>query len=327
MKKSPWFVLTVLFFVFGGIWAALLYNKMGSGSGSHGRGSSGRISVIGKSKILRLELNGMILDGKKLLKPLIRHREDKSIKAIVVEVNSPGGVVGPSQEIFEELKFVRDELKKPVVIVSNGLMASGAYYAALAGSKIVVQPGTLVGSIGVIMQFTNMEKLYDWAKVSRFSITTGKYKDSGAEYRQMRDDERQVFQALIDDVLEQFVEAVSQGRNLSVEKAREVADGRVWTGRQAKEIGLVDEIGTIESAYDLAADLAGIKKDDFEIFEAPKPAPNWLEYFMSGDEEDPTTSWDGIQTTGLEKAVDRAFENVFKTKLFNQPLFLMPGVL
>ncbi len=326
MKKNPWMVLLVLFVVFGTLWGILFATsatKMFRG------GSSGSLNMIGKPMILRLELNGMIIDGKKILKPLIKYREDKSIKAIVVEVNSPGGVVGPSQEIYEELKYVRDVLKKPVVIVSNGLMASGAYYAAAAGSKIVVQPGTLVGSIGVIMQFTNLEKLYDWAKVSRYSITTGKYKDSGSEYRPMRDDERAVFQNLIDDVWEQFIEAVAAGRNMDPAKAKEFADGRVWTGRQAKELGLVDELGTVESAYVLAAELAGLKKDGYDVYDAPKPAPNWIEYFMSGGEdEEESTSWDGaVAGKSLDRAVDRVFENLFKTKLANRPLFLMPGAL
>lgn len=321
--RNPWVVIGVLVLVFGSLWALVL-PKVGSVFGVGSSGSS--MNVLGKPMILRLEINGMIIDGKKILKPLIKHRENKNIKAIVVEVNSPGGVVGPSQEIYEELKYVRDVLKKPVVIVSNGLMASGAYYAAVAGSKIVVQPGTLVGSIGVIMQFTNLEKLYDWAKVSRYSITTGKYKDSGSEYRQMREDERAVFQTLIDDVLKQFVEAVAAGRGMDESKAQEVADGRVWTGRQAKELGLVDEIGTVESAYALAAELAGLKKNSWEIFEAPKPSPNWIEFLMAGNEEEETTSWDGVVGgRSLDRAVDRVFENLFKTQLANRPLFLMPG--
>lgn len=323
MKKNPWMVLLVLFLVFGTLWGVLFATS----ATRFFKGGSGRgMAIVGRPQIMRLELNGMIVDGKKILKPLIKHREDKNIKAIVVEVNSPGGVVGPSQEIYEELKYVRDVLKKPVVIVSNGLMASGAYYAAAAGSKIVVQPGTLVGSIGVIMQFTNLEKLYDWAKVSRYSITTGKYKDSGSEYRPMREDERAVFQGLIDDVLAQFVEAVATGRNIDPAKAREVADGRVWTGRQAKELGLVDELGTVEKAYEIAAEMAGLKKDGYDVWEAPKPSPNWLEYFMSGNDEDETTSWDGaIASKHLDRAVDRVFENLFKTQLANRPLFLMPG--
>lgn len=324
MKKNPWVVLGVLFVVFGGLWILVLPKVGGLFFG--GGSSSSSLSVMGKPTIMRLELNGMIIDGKKILKPLIKYRDEKSIKAIVVEVNSPGGVVGPSQEIYEELKYVRDVLKKPVVIVSNGLMASGAYYAAVAGSKIVVQPGTLVGSIGVIMQFTNLEKLYDWAKVSRYSITTGKYKDSGSEYRPMRDDERAVFQTLIDDVWKQFIEAVATGRGMDEAKAQEFADGRVWTGRQAKELGLVDELGTVESAYDLAAELAGLKKDSWEVFEAPKPSVNWLEFLMAGNEEEETTSWDGaIAGKSLDRAVDRVFENLFKTQLANRPLFLMPG--
>lgn len=317
MKKKPWFMLLVLFSVFGALWIGLI---MGSGfSLSDGR----RFKITRKPMILKLELNGIIVDGKKLLKPLRKYREQNNIRAVVVEVNSPGGVVGPSQEIYEEIRRIKEELDKPVVAVSTGLMASGAYYAALGADKIVVQPGTLVGSIGVIMQFTNLEKLYEWAKISRFAITTGKYKDSGAEYRPMREDERQVFQSLMNDVWQQFMEAVVKGRNLPEEKVREYSDGRVFTGREAKEFGLVDELGTVADAYDMAARLAGFDPDEVEVFEPPKYSPFWWQAFLESEEGEQTTSWDG--RFSLNGAVDRVFEKVFKTHLANRPLYLMPG--
>lgn len=319
MKKNPWKMLVILFVVFGALWVGLLAGSAFSIFGWDGEGHSFRVTK--QAAILKLELNGVIMDGKKILKPLLKYREEDFIKAIVVEVNSPGGVVGPSQEIYQELRRVRDELKKPVVIVSNGLMASGAYYAAVAADKIVVQPGTLVGSIGVIMQFTNLQKLYDWAKISRFSITTGKYKDSGAEYRPMREDERHLFQNMIDDVWNQFVTAVAEGRNLKPELVKQYADGRVMTGQQAKELGFVDEIGTVHDAYDLAATLAKQDPDEIEIFEPPKRGLHWLDFVMRDEDED--VGVDGKIT--VDQIVDRAIDRVVGAQLINRPLFLMPG--
>jgi protease-4 len=143
-------------------------------------------------------------------------------------------------------------------------MASGAYYSAVGADKIVVAPGAMVGSIGVIMEFANLEKLYDWAKISRFTINTGKYKDSGAEYRSMRDDEKELFQNMINEVWGQFKAAVAEGRNLKPEEVEPYADGRVFTGDFAVKNGFADEVGTVGRAYELAADLAGIK--DFGRF-------------------------------------------------------------
>ncbi|PWU12786.1 MAG: signal peptide peptidase SppA [Bdellovibrio sp.] len=312
-------MLGVLFLVFGGIWVALIvFSSFSLFS------EKPNFHLMGRPAILKLELNGIILDGKKLVKPLIKYRDEKFIKAVVVEVNSPGGVVGPSQEIFEELRRVRENLEKPVVVVSNGLMASGAYYAAVAADKIMVQPGTLVGSIGVVMQFTNLEKLYDWAKVSRYSITTGKFKDSGAEYRAMRPDERDLFQKLINDVYVQFVDAVATSRNLKPEMVRQYADGRVLTGQQAKDLGFVDEIGTVQDAYDLAAQMAGYDPKEIDVFEPPKKGIHWLDLLArSEDDEGETSSWDG--RINLKGVVDHALDRMLKLHLLNQPLYLMPG--
>lgn len=318
MKKNPWLMLLVLLVFFGGLWAVLLYTTSTSIFGGGSGRAAKKFSVSGGDLILHLKIDGIIMDGRKFLEPLMEYKENKKVKAIVIEINSPGGVVGPSQEIFEEIKRVRADLKKPVVAVSTGLMASGAYYAAVAADKIVVQPGTLVGSIGVIMEFTNLEKLYDWAKVSRYSITTGKYKDSGAEYRPMREDERDVFQGLVNDVLEQFVDAVATGRNLKTEEARAVADGRVFTGRQAKDLGLVDEIGTREDAFRIAAEMAKLEEGKYDVMEPPRRRPGFWEMIMGGDDDR------GVQ---FDQMIDSAMRKLLHTELTNRPLFLMPGVL
>ena len=276
---------------------------------------------VGKKQILHLELNGVIMDGKKLIKPLLKYRDDSSIKAIVIEINSPGGVVGPSQEIYEEIRRAREDFKKPVVAVSTGVMASGAYYAAVAADRIVVAPGTMMGSIGVIMEFTNLEKLYDWAKVSRFSISTGKFKDSGAEYRAMRSDEKALFQDLVNDVYGQFVDAVAEGRDLKTEFVRKYADGRVFTGKQGIDLGFADEIGTVDDAFEIAADMAGI--DDYDIFEPPKPRASLMDFIRGGDDDDDATTL--FHPKGMDAQIGQALKSVLRLELANKPLFLMPG--
>jgi protease IV len=309
MKKNPWVMLGVLLFVFMSLFVFLV----GSSAISLFGGSEQRLHLITKNSVLHLKLEGVIIDGERFLKALKKYRDEKDIKAIVIEINSPGGVVGPSQEIYEEIKRTRTEFKKPVVAVSPGIMASGAYYSAVAADKIVVAPGAMVGSIGVIMEFANLEKLYEWAKISRFTINTGKYKDSGAEYRTMRDDERQLFQDMINEVWEQFKEAVAEGRGLKKEEVEPYADGRVVTGATAVKLKFADEVGTVDRAFEMAADLAGL--DDYDVFEVPKSRPGLMEILSGGEEE----------ATSSAKIADQVVERVFKTKLLNQPLFLMPG--
>lgn len=277
--------------------------------------------IVRHRSILHLSLSGVIFNGKKFLKNLKDYREDSQIKAVVISINSPGGAVGPSQEIFIELKRFRDEIKKPIICVSTGIIASGAYYAALACDKILVAPGTLIGSIGVIMEFANLEKLYDWAKVSRYSITSGKFKDSGAEYRAMREDERALFQEMINEVYAQFKTAVVEERKLKDEIVTQYADGRVMTGAKAVELGFADKLGTYEDAIRLAAETAGLGKD-FEIFEIPKKKRSIWD-LGDGSDDDPLNSVLGSKKSSF--GLEALAKQVIKADLLNQPLYLMPG--
>jgi protease-4 len=281
------------------------------------------VHVAAKNSILHLELDGVIMDGRKFLKSLLKYSKNDKIKAIVISVNSPGGVVGPSQEIYDELRHVREDLKKPVVVYSGGLMASGAYYVAVAADKIIVEPGVMMGSIGVIMEFINMEKLYDWAKIHRYTINTGKYKDSGAEFRPMREDERALFQDLVNDVWGQFKAAVAEGRGLKPEFVNQYADGRVFTGSQGVKLGFADDFGTLEDAYDVAADLAGLG-DDYEVFEPPKHRNSVLDYFAQGD-DDEADSLSHVLGMGRKSGMAAMAERVLPLGLANRPLYLMPG--
>ncbi|MGZ3773993.1 MAG: signal peptide peptidase SppA [Pseudobdellovibrionaceae bacterium] len=283
--------------------------------------------VTSKNTILHLDLNGVILNGKKFLKNLAKYKDEKKVKAILITINSPGGSVGPSQEIYSEIKRVRDELKKPVICVSTGVMASGAYYSAMACDKIVVAPGALVGSIGVIMEFANIEKLYDWAKISRYSITSGKYKDSGAEYRPMREDEKALFQNMINEVYGQFKGTVMKERHLKEDIVSEYADGRVFTGATAVKLGFADQEGFYQDAVKLAADTAKLG-ENYDIFEIPKKR---MSIFDLGDtdREDDVNSLseyaDVLKGKAFGANVEGAMKFVLRAKYLNQPLMLMPG--
>ncbi|MBC7386473.1 MAG: signal peptide peptidase SppA [Cryobacterium sp.] len=201
-----------------------------------------------------LELSGVIMDSKKTLKSLRRFEENPNVKALVVRINSPGGAVAPSQEIYEAIKH----FPKPKVASMSSVAASGGYYVAVATDKIFANAGTITGSIGVIMEFANLEKLYEWAKIKRFSIKTGKFKDSGAEYREMREEERALLQGMVDDVLLQFKSAVAEGRKMTLDEVTPLADGRIFSGSQAQKAKLVDVLGGIDDAIAEAGKLGGI---------------------------------------------------------------------
>lgn len=213
-------------------------------------------SVFGSSDAVGVvELQGVILDSKETLKNLSKFEERSEVKAIVMRLDSPGGAVAPSQEIYQAVK----NYKKPVVMSMGSVAASGAFYISAAGKKVFANPGTLTGSIGVIMEFVNLEKLYDWAKVKRYSLTSGRYKAMGSSYKSMTPEERELLQQMIDEVLHQFAQAVATGRHMKLADVMKVADGRIMNGEQAKNYKLVDELGGIDDAIQEAAKLGGIK--------------------------------------------------------------------
>jgi protease-4 len=195
--------------------------------------------------------------AERTVRQLAKYGEDPTIKALVLRIDSPGGGVASSQEIYLTVKHLRDEGK--LVVASLGsLAASGGYYIACAAERVFAHPGTITGSIGVIVQLANAEELLHKIGISSTAITSGPFKDSGTPMRSLRPEERQAFQALVDDVHQQFVEAVAQGRNLPVPEVLPIADGRIYTGRQAKELRLIDELGTLQDAIAFASASLGI---------------------------------------------------------------------
>lgn len=318
MKGSPLKKLILIILVFIGLGALV---KMSSDF----FGGTER-TVTAKNTILHLEMNGVILNGKKFIKNLEKYRDEDKVKALVISINSPGGAVGPSQEIYTEIKRVREELKKPVICVSTGVMASGAYYSAVACDKIVVAPGAMVGSIGVIMEFANLERLYDWAKVTRYSITSGKFKDSGAEYRSMRDDEKALFQDMINEVYAQFKTTVQTERKLKDEVITNFADGRVFTGETAVKMGFADQVGFLQDAVKLAAETARLG-EDYNVFEIPKKRISIFDLGDSNSDDDLNTlaEYADLLKGKGSLSPEGAVKYLLRAQYLNQPLYLLPG--
>jgi protease-4 len=212
-----------------------------------------------EDRIALVRVEGVILDSQSTVTDLKRFGENPSIKAIVLRIDSPGGGVVPAQEIYDAVQRVRNKNSKAVIASMGTVAASGGYYIAAATDRIIANAGTLTGSIGVIMETANVEGLLKKIGVEGIVVKSGKFKDVGSPLRKMSDEERVLLQSVMDDVHRQFIEAVAEGRAMEVSAVQALADGRILTGRQAKEAKLVDELGNLEDAIQLAADLAGIE--------------------------------------------------------------------
>lgn len=303
MLKRLFFWFLVVFFL------AVSLNWLSSFSG---KGLSGDPKVDSESAALHLKIEGPIFETEPFLKDLRKYRRSPKIKGIFVEIDSPGGAVGPSQELFHELKRTREKFEKPVFVYSRSLLASGALYAAVGADKIFVQEGTLVGSIGVIMRLVNLEGVYDWAKVKSITIKTGEFKDTGTETRSPTPRETEYLQSMVNEALAQFKSAIESGRNMTTEQVAEVADGRVFSGSRAVDLKLVDAIGTLEEAVAALAEQVGVGEDDLELWEPPVEK-TWLQMA-------------GLET--LDRAQMKFVEFANATlDLHGKPLFILPGFL
>ena len=210
-------------------------------------------------KIGVVDLEGVIITPKIVVPQLKKFADDDSIKAIVLHVNSPGGGVAASEEIYREVKRIRDEKKKRIVASIESVGASGAYYISSATNKIYADRGSVVGSIGVIAEWVNYGDLLRWAKLKDVTMKAGEFKDTGSPTRDLTPAEKQYLQGLIDDMHSQFIQAVADGRKMKVDEIRAVADGKVWTGDQAMGLKLIDQEGDFESVVKDTAKSVGIK--------------------------------------------------------------------
>jgi len=208
-------------------------------------------------KIAVVDIKGVITGSRNIVEQIGTYTQDDGVKAIILRINSPGGSVGPSQEIYREVLKARE--KKKVIASMASVGASGGYYVACASDLIVANPGTITGSIGVVMEFSNVEELLKKIGLRSYVIKSGKHKDIGSPLREMTPGEKSILQGVIDSVHSQFVRAVAENRNIEESKVREIADGRIFSGEQAMELGLVDRLGGLQDAIEIAAEMVGIK--------------------------------------------------------------------
>jgi protease-4 len=250
MKSRSFRVIAATLVIYVGV--AALFLAMGSSR----RGGDGGQTLFGP-RVAIVELEGVIAEVDDLVREVKAHRENPQVKAVVIRINSPGGVVGPTQELHQALMRVR-EAGKPVVASLSSVAASGGYYTAVAADRIYANPGTLTGSIGVIMQMANVQDLFKKVGVEYVVVKAGQYKDMGNFSRSMTAEERRVLQTLLDDVHAQFIDAVALGRKLARDDVVKFADGRVFSGVQAKDLKMVDALGSLEDAVNEAAKMAGL---------------------------------------------------------------------
>jgi protease IV len=261
MKRSSLILITIIGVVVLGMFAITIFALMSGVAGGGSGGFGNRIAVIPVEGVI----NGAL--AKTVNQHLKQYGEDERIKAIILRVDSPGGGVSDSQEVYREVRRVREEKKKKVIVSMGSVAASGGYYIACPADHIFANPGTITGSIGVIAEWLNYKELAEWAKVKPVVFKTGEFKDTGSATRELSESERQYFQGLINEVFEQFVGAIAEGRKdrgaagkqlTDVSKVKLLADGRVFTGQTAKENGLIDELGNFEDAVKYTAKLVGI---------------------------------------------------------------------
>jgi protease-4 len=270
MKRHPfltgfaWMIVLSLLII-GLVWGITqldLTNRIKTGSGE---------------KVAVLEVEGIISGSREIIERMHTLRDDASVKAIVLRIDSPGGAVGPAQEIYEELLKLKNQ--KPVISSMGSVAASGGYYIAAGTQKIFANPGTITGSIGVIVEAANFEELLGKIGLRSEVIKSGHFKDTLSPARTMQTDERSLIQAVVDNIHNQFVEAIVKGRSMPREKVVALADGRIFSGEQALEVGLIDELGNLYDAIEAAADMAGIEGKP-EVMYPPEKKPSLLEFFI-----------------------------------------------
>jgi len=228
----------------------------------------------GKKGVGLVEVKGMILDSKEPVRQLRYFLKNENVKAVVLRVDSPGGIVAPSQEISDEVRKFAE--KKKIIVSMGSLAASGGYYISAPATMIYANPGTITASIGVILKLSNIETLMDKIGIKSHTLKTGKFKDSGSPVRQFSEEDRAMLQSVIDSTHEQFVKAVASGRKLPVDEVRKIADGRILSGEQAKTFKLVDRLGTFQDAIEEAGRQAGIEGEP-ELVVPPKKKVDYMD--------------------------------------------------
>jgi len=278
MRKHPVIFGIFLLILVGFVFFTLVYVLGSAMEDKHSFALNNRVGVV--------KVEGVISDTHDIIEHLNQFDKDDSIKAIVLRIDSPGGGVAASQEIYAAVVDIKK--KKKVVASMGSLAASGGYMIACAADKIVANPGTITGSISAIMHFANVEELLKKVGLKASVVKSGKYKDIGSPVREMTTEEKKLLQELVDDIYDQFLDMVAQNRNIPKENVRDIADGRVFTGRQAHKLGLVDYLGDIGYAVTLAGEMSGIKGKPEVVYPKKKGSKFWdyvfREMFAAFDE-------------------------------------------
>lgn len=236
-------------------------------------------SLVEKQGVGLVEVKGMILDSRETVRQLRYFLKQERVKAVVLRVDSPGGVVAPSQEISDEVR--KFAAKKKIIVSMGSLAASGGYYISAPATLIYANPGTITASIGVILKLSNIESLMDKIGIKSHVLKTGKFKDSGSPLRKFSKEDRAMLQAVIDNTHEQFVRAVAAGRKLPLDEVRRIADGRILSGEQAKALKLVDRLGTLQDAIEEAGKQSGISGEP-EVLLPPRKKLNYWDLLTDG---------------------------------------------
>jgi protease-4 len=278
-RSRVWIWLLVgggLFVLFVGAVFALVFMSFGGRQEESFSGFGSKIAVV--------DLDGVIFSPKQIVPQLKKFADDDSVKAIIIHVNSPGGGVAASEEIYREVKRIRDEKKKRIVASIETVGASGAYYVASATNKIYADKGSVVGSIGVIAEWVNYGDLMRWAKLNPITMKAGEFKDTGSPTREMTPPEREYMQALIDNMHTQFIQAVADGRHMKEADVRAIANGKVWTGEQALNMKMIDQVTDFEGAVKDTARSVNISGEPTLVY-PPKDRRSGLD-LLFGDVSD-----------------------------------------
>ncbi len=264
--------------------------------GDRGITFGGRVAVV--------EVDGLITDSEELVEQIRDFRRNPSVEAFVVSINSPGGIVAPSQAVYRELRSLREEEDRPVIAAIGSVGASGGYYVALASDSIFALPGSITGSIGVLLEFPNVSGLMEKLGVDMEIVTSAEHKDMGSPFRSMSEEDREILRSLVDDVYDQFIDVVVLERDLDAESVREFSDGRILSGRQAMEVGLVDRMGSLSEAISAAGEMAGLG-DDPAVIRPPEEGFGMFDLLFGR----------GPESKGTLYAVSRTLEELWTPRL------------
>jgi protease-4 len=265
MRKHPVILGICILLFIGVVFCTLIYvlNLF--------KGDGGSLHLKAKVGVVRIE--GIIADGRESIEQIDELADDDGIKAVVVRIDSPGGGVAASQEIYRAIRQL--QIKKKVIVSMGSVAASGGYLIATAADRIVANPGTITGSISAVMHFADVQELMKKVGVRSSVIKSGKFKDIGSPVREMTAEEKQLIQGIVDDIYDQFIRTISEDRKIPLEIIKSLADGRIFSGRQALQLKLVDELGGLQDAVLLAGRLAGIEGKPAVVYSAKKKSNLW----------------------------------------------------